>query len=255
MAIHFLRSFAGKERTPKGNRQLGLTLSFVAGASNAGGFLVVHQYTSHMTGIVSAFADDLALGSVKPALACLGAIVSFLSGAACSAILINWARRKQLHSEYALSLLLEAVLLLYFGLLGATFSGRNGLFVSFTVMLLCFIMGLQNAINTKISNAEIRTTHVTGLVTDIGIELGKLFYWNMDRDDPARPMVFANRVRLRILLSSLCMFIFGGLSGAIGFKHIGFTSTIPLAIVLIILASVPIMDDLIEQVKIVWMRF
>jgi len=39
-------------------------------------------------------------------------------------------------------------------------------------VLLCFIMGLQNAVITKISHAEIRTTHVTGLVTDVGIELG-----------------------------------------------------------------------------------
>jgi uncharacterized membrane protein YoaK (UPF0700 family) len=249
MAIHFLRRLVGAKRTPQANRHLGLTLSFVAGATNAGGFLVVHQYTSHMTGIVSAMADDMAVGSLAQVLACLGAIFSFLAGAACSAILINWARRKHLHSEYALSLLLEAVLLLYFGLLGATFSNHNGLFVSYTVMLLCFIMGLQNAINTKISNAEIRTTHVTGLVTDIGIELGRLLYWNVDRGDPARPMVFANRARLKLLLLSLLMFVAGGVSGAVGFKHIGFTSTIPLAIVLIILASVPVLDDLVVQLK------
>jgi len=44
----------------------------------------------------------------------------------------------------------------------------QGLFVSATVMLLCFIMGLQNAVISKISRSEIRTTHVTGLVTRRG---------------------------------------------------------------------------------------
>ncbi|MFX4396989.1 YoaK family protein, partial [Acinetobacter baumannii] len=51
-------------------------------------------------------------------------------------------------------------------------------FAVVAVPLLCFIMGLQNAIITKVSQARIRTTHVTGITTDIGIELGKLAYWN-----------------------------------------------------------------------------
>ncbi len=63
-------------------------------------------------------------------------------------------------------------------MLGARLARIEGLFVPATVMLLCFIMGLQNAVITKLSHAEIRTTHVTGVVTDIGIELGKLSYCN-----------------------------------------------------------------------------
>jgi uncharacterized membrane protein YoaK (UPF0700 family) len=46
-----------------------------------------------------------------------------------------------------------------------------------TVMLPCFVMGLQNVLLTKLSNAEIRT-HMTGIVTGIGIELGELVHWN-----------------------------------------------------------------------------
>lgn len=251
MAIHFLRRLSGRRRTTEANQHLGLALIFVAGATNAGGFLAVHRYTSHMTGIVSSMADDLALGDLSLALAGLGAMLSFLAGAACSAILINWARRKQLHSEYALSLLLEAFLLLCFGLLGANLSLRMGLFIPVTVMLLCFIMGLQNAIITKISKAEIRTTHVTGLVTDIGIELGKLFYWNMERDHPSTPMVLSNRKRLKLLLLLLTMFFVGGVIGAVGFKHVGFSSTIPLAALLSALAAVPVLDDVAMR----WQKF
>jgi uncharacterized membrane protein YoaK (UPF0700 family) len=65
--------------------------------------------------------------------------------------------------------MLEALLLLCFGLLGANLEQHRWLFVPATVALLCFAMGLQNAMITEISKAEIRTTHVTGLVTDIGI--------------------------------------------------------------------------------------
>ena len=173
MPVKFARRLMGRERTADANRHLGFALTFVAGATNAGGYLAVKQYTSHMTGIVSSMADNLVLGDVDLALGGLGGILSFLCGAASSAVMVNYARRRGLQSEYALPLLLEAALLLCFGLLGARLSRIEGLFVPATVMLLCFIMGLQNAVISKISHAEIRTTHITGMVTDIGIRTGQ----------------------------------------------------------------------------------
>lgn len=243
MPIQFLRRLSGKRRTTKANQHLGMALSFVAGAVNAGGFLAVHQYTSHMTGIISSISDDIALGNVALAMAGLSAFLAFFGGAACSAILINWARRKRLQSQYAVALLLEAALLLSFGLLGGAPVPSAGYVVSGTVLLLCFIMGLQNAIITKISRAEIRTTHITGLLTDIGIELGKLFYWNIDRDNLSISGVKANRPRLAMLTRILVMFFVGAVIGALSFKHVGFASTIPLAALLLFFAAVPVLDD------------
>jgi uncharacterized membrane protein YoaK (UPF0700 family) len=241
--IHFARSLTGHQRSATANRQLGFTLAFVAGATNAGGFLAVRQYTSHMSGIVSGMADNLALGGYDLVLDAAGAIVSFLFGAACTALMVNYARRQRLYSEYALPLLLEATLLLVFGVLGARLQSVQGLFIPLTVMLLCFIMGLQNALVTKLSHAEIRTTHVTGIVTDIGIELGKLLYWNADR---SLPKVGANHDRLRVLTTLLVAFFGGGVAGAVGFKHLGFVSTVPLAAALCLVAIVPAVDDVVR---------
>lgn len=242
MPINYVRRLTGPQRTKGANRHLGFTLAFVAGATNAGGFLTVQQYTSHMTGIVSAMADNLVLGGYGLALAGAGAMLSFLLGAAFTAVTINYARRREMVSEYALPLLIEALLLLGFGLLGARLARIEWLFVPMTVMLLCFIMGLQNAVITKLSKAEIRTTHITGTVTDIGIELGKLFYWNMDRSG-AKPKVMADRSRLKVLCLLVVFFFLGGVIGAIGFKHIGYLSTVPLALILSVLAIVPTYDD------------
>ncbi|SMP76385.1 Uncharacterized membrane protein YoaK, UPF0700 family [Noviherbaspirillum suwonense] len=243
MPIHYGRRLTGRHRTSGANRHLSFALAFVAGATNAGGFLAVQQYTSHMTGIVSAMADNLELGSFALAMAGTGALLSFLIGAACTAVMVNYARRHGLYSEYALPLLVEAALLLCFGTLGARLSDITGLFVPMTVMLLCLIMGLQNAVITKLSKAEIRTTHLTGTVTDIGIELGKLFYWNFDRSDE-KPIVLANRSRLKTLCLLVTFFFAGGISGALGFKSIGYLSTVPLALILIGMATVPAADDL-----------
>ncbi len=245
MPIHYLRGFTAPERTDEANRRLGRSLAFVAGAANAGGFLAVGQYTSHMSGVVSSMSDNFALGEVGLAGAGLASLISFLCGAATSAVMINWGRRHALRSLYAMPLMLEATLLLVFGFLGSNLEAHRVLFVPATVVLLCFVMGLQNAMITKISKAEIRTTHVTGLVTDMGIELGKLFYWNrMRRHELA---VRADRQRLALLASLLAAFFCGGLAGALGFKHMGFVSTVPLATVLVALAAVPLMDDMLGQ--------
>ncbi|MGG6497720.1 UNVERIFIED_CONTAM: DUF1275 domain-containing protein, partial [Bacteroidetes bacterium 56_B9] len=85
--------------------------------------------------------------------------------AATTAVLVNMGRQREAHSIYALPLLLEAACLLTFGLMGAWLSSLQGLLVPATVSMLCFTMGLQNALITKVSRAEIRTTHVTGIVT------------------------------------------------------------------------------------------
>ena len=244
MAFQHLQRLTSRHRTRASNRQLGALLAFVAGAVNAGGFLAVQRYTSHMTGIISGIADDLAIGEVRLALSALASLLSFAAGAACTALLINWARRRQLQGKYALPLLVEALLLLGFGLVGAHLHGLPQLLVPTAVLLLCFIMGLQNAMVTKISQAEIRTTHMTGVVTDIGIELGRLLYWNRSRERDQIHRVQANRDRLGIHLLILFLFFTGGLAGALAFKHLGFSATLPFALALILVATPPLWQDL-----------
>jgi uncharacterized membrane protein YoaK (UPF0700 family) len=237
----FIRGWTDVDRTTQANVRLGAFLAFVAGATNAGGFLAVGQYTSHMSGMLSSIADNMVLGRVTLAIAAAGAIFAFVGGAMTTALLVNWGLRRRLHSAYGLPLFLESLALLVFGIAGASIGVYEPLFLPLTVVILCYIMGLQNAVITKISRAEIRTTHVTGLVTDIGIELGKLLYINPREN--GRDPVLANRQKLRIhTLLVMCFFV-GGFAGALGFKYVGFVSTVPLAIGLWLLALRPFLKD------------
>ena len=239
-----IRGFTALQRTPQADLKLGTVLAFVAGAANAGGFLAVGQYTSHMTGMLSALADNLVLGQFVLVGAGIASVLAFLFGAMSTAWIVNWGMRRQLRSAYGLPLLLEAVLLLVFGLFGAVMSLWHTVFLPVTVVLLCYIMGLQNAVITKISQARIRTTHVTGMITDIGIELGKLVYWNRSSSVPNELTVRADRRKLRLLVSLVAMFLAGGVIGAFGFKQIGYAATLPLAAIVLSLSVVPILDDL-----------
>ena len=240
MPIHYARFLVGRHRTVAGNRHLGWVLSFNAGAINAGGFLAVQQYTSHVTGMVSALADHLALGEMGLVVDAAAGVLFFLLGSITSTLMVNLARHKGMASEYALPLLLEAALILCFGLMGAQLNRYEGLLVPFTVVLLCFIMGLQNAVVTKLSRSVIRTTHLTGTVTDLGIELGRLLYPN---HDPAY-QVHASGDRMLTLSGLLLSYLVGGIAGAFGFKFLGYVSTVPLAVALAVLAVVPAIDDL-----------
>jgi uncharacterized membrane protein YoaK (UPF0700 family) len=233
--------FASIERTPSADLRLGTLLAFVAGATNAGGLLAVGQYTSHMTGVLSSLADNLVLGNLGLALTGTASLLAFLSGAMTTAWLVNWGLRRDLRSSYGLPLLLESLLLLLFGIFGATISLMAHLILPLTVILLCFIMGLQNAVITKISHARIRTTHVTGLLTDLGIELGKWFYVNRTT---SQPPVLASREKLRVHAQLIAAFFVGGLCGAWGFSSIGYISTLPLALALLLLVVKPVADDL-----------
>ncbi len=231
---------AGKRRSVESNKSLGRSLAFIAGAINAGGFMVIGQYTSHMTGIISLAADNIALNQWASATAMLFYIFCFISGAAITTILVIWGRHHHLHSRYALPFAVEALLLIIFGVVNSGYMFSIHYSVSYIIALLCFLMGLQNAVITKITDTTIRTTHITGMSTDIGIEIGRIIYSIFGKK---LPRVQYNREKIILHLSIVSLFLLGGVTGAYGFKYIGFSFVLPLAAYLLFLAFVPMRRD------------
>lgn len=235
----YLLDVAGANRTDRANRHLAYLLALIAGILNSVGFVAVSVYTSHMTGLTASVADHLVLRSYAVVGVGLLAIGAFVAGAMVCAVLFNWGRRRDLRARYANVLVLEALLVLTFG--GAAdllvWRHRTAVFVA----VLCFTMGLQNAIITKISQAQIRTTHVTGMVTDIGIELGKLAYRSRR---PGLEPVHADLAKLSMLSLLVGLFFAGGVAGAAGYLAIGFPVLLAPALVLLVAALPPLVADL-----------
>ena len=222
------------KRVESADRWLACSLATIAGAVNAAGFYVAGHYTSHMTGTISLLSDALALGKIGDALVALAVIAAFVCGAAVSTLLINRAERRLPNGAYAFSLLAEAALLFLGGLVEAL--APEAMRAPLLILGLSFTMGLQNAIVTRVSNARIRTTHVTGMVTDIGIELGQLLDRRLSpRDDGVAD---ADRRKLALHIPTVGGFLLGGVAGVIGYQAIG-SLLLPLAGCLLIAIAVP----------------
>jgi len=169
----------GNDRSFASNVTLAVTLSCVAGIVNAAGFFAVGTYTSHVTGNVSLAGDEFAQGNVDGAVAAAVFVLFFIAGVVTASVFMHAAKRRG-KARYAQTLILEAVLLFAFTLTSTFVKAPPYTLQLYLTGILCFAMGMQNALVTRISGAVIRTTHITGIVTDIGIELVAVYYWWRD---------------------------------------------------------------------------
>lgn len=207
----------GDARSHEADRSLACSLAAVAGALNAVGFYKVGLYSSHMTGAVSTLADRVALGDLAGALTFLCVLTCFVAGAMVSTLLANEGHRRGLAGIHALSILAEAALLALLAAADASLPEvhQGAVFV----FGMSFLMGLQNAVVTRISNARIRTTHVTGMVTDIGIEFGNLLDIALRRRRQSEAR--ANLDKLRLHLPTVASFLAGGVLGVFAYRALG----------------------------------
>jgi len=75
-------------------------------------------------------------------------------------------------------------------------------------------MGLQNSLVTRISNETVRTRHLTGLFTDLGIELSQLFFYK------TQPQILKLNSNIRLRLRIICFFFTGGILGGVFYEKL-----------------------------------
>lgn len=198
----------GKSRTIVHNLKLASLLSFVAGIVNVAGFLAVNRLTTNVTGHFAFFADGVIEQDYAAAGVYLLFILSFLAGAFASNMVMELVAIKNLKYIYTIPVLLETGILIFIGFLGQDALLRDGDIIA---CVLLFSMGLQNALVTSVSNAVVRTTHLTGLFTDLGIELSQLFFY--------RKREQRKKLRASIFLRTVIIgfFFTGSLVGGFGF--------------------------------------
>ncbi|MFC0085322.1 YoaK family protein [Dyella flava] len=199
------------------DRRLACILAAIAGALNTAAFHAVGFFSANMTGNVSSLSDHAALGDWWVSLFYLSIVLAFVLGASVSTLLINAGRRRNIRSIYAISILAEATLMVLLG--GAELLIPSMARGPVLILGLSFLMGIQNAVVTRISDARVRTTHISGMSTDIGIELSMLFDIARGRERQAEAAPYRSKLRLHV--QTVLSFLAGGIAGVVVYQAIG----------------------------------
>jgi uncharacterized membrane protein YoaK (UPF0700 family) len=195
-------------------------LAAVAGFVNSGGFIVIGSFTSHVTGSVGRLGDDLARGDAPAALSALSLIFAFFAGAVSASVVLERSDGSRPAGRYAFALLVEATVLLCFVFIAGLARATHPRVLDAQAAMLCFAMGMQNSLVTRLSGAVVRTTHLTGVMTDLGIEAARWYRWYRaqlplptrlaSEPSPERPAVG----RISLLSAIMGSFIVGAVLGA-----------------------------------------
>ncbi len=200
-----------------------LVMAFQAGVINIGGYLACHNFVSHLTGLATLFGNEVSQFNYSHALGMAAVPVLFLVGAMISASLVDIRLRLKKKPKYYIIFGFMFLLIA-----GVEVVGFNGVFGEFgeplmrprdyvLMALLCMICGMQNGTITSVSRAVVRTTHLTGIVTDLGIGIVRVL--NRDKvEDRAFEDVRANYMRLGLITC----FVFGSVFGGLLFPRSGF---------------------------------
>ncbi|GAB3353347.1 YoaK family protein [Lysobacter tyrosinilyticus] len=182
------------------------SLACVAGMVNVVGYLgFEHQAVTHLTGTTTLFGAAIAAGDVRAMLHLLGVATAFVAGAALSGMIIQ-DNTLRLGRRYGVTLTIEALLLV----LAVPLFQHHQISGALLAAMAC---GLQNAMATTYSGAVIRTTHLSGMFTDLGIGLGHAL----------RGLPLQKR-RLMLCGLIIASFFTGGVIGALLFSRVGYNA-------------------------------
>ena len=216
----------GSHRTYQHNLRLAALLCLTAGLVNVVGFIGFMVLTTNVTGHVAMFADMLAQGKLMAAAKVGIWMAMFFAGAFFCSLYIGKIGRDN-SNAYTLPILIEIAILAAVGLLAH--NAYHAHHTKYFAGGLLFAMGLQNALVTMISGSVVRTTHLTGMFTDLGIELSALFY-----ADEKEKKEYHKKILLHSVIVST--FITGGVLGGYLYSRLDFyTLFIPVTLLVVVL--------------------
>ncbi len=181
-------------------------LAFIAGVVNVVGLLGFgHETVTHLTGNTSRLAEALAKLDTSTTLHVAALIAAFIAGTVISGFIIQDSALK-LDGKYGVVLLIESMLLF----ISVPLLKRQSIFGMYAAACAC---GLQNAMVSTYSGAVVRTTHISGMFTDLGISLGHVM-----RGLPV------NVKRITLCFVVISGFLCGGIFGTLAFQSFNYSA-------------------------------
>ncbi len=223
----------GSDRSDRQNRILAGWLAAIAGFVNSAGFVLVGTFTSHVTGNVGRLADDVVRGTASAAALALSLLIAFFAGAFGASMLLESGAVRRRPLAYAMALGAEGALLVGFTVVASLVPRASPRVLDAEAAILATAMGIQNSLVTRLSGAVVRTTHLTGVFTDLGIEGARWFRWwrsslasqvniRLSIGEPARERPPSGRVLVLVMIAA--GFGAGAVAGAAAAVRLGQTA-------------------------------
>lgn len=214
------------------DRWMALWLATTAGLLNSTALVAFGLFPAHMTGNTSWLSSEVSGSDIRDIIFFGSVLVSFFFGSTVTRITAIWGKLRKYRTVFCQILLMEGLLLtgisLYEIFEHSLSSNRT------VILILCFLMGMHNSVSTQLSNGRVRTTHITGTLTDTGIAFATLFTAMLRRDDSGDNEIHRNQLVTQLII--IFSFLSGGIAGVILFQLFGFKSVTGMGLMLISIA-------------------
>ncbi|WP_298397216.1 YoaK family protein [Flavobacterium sp.] len=222
-----LRKYSNS-RSLADNIKLGTLSAFSAGMVNIGSLLLFFAFSSNITGHYAILAAEIVKGNLYQVAVVFSWIFLFFFGSFTSNMFVIHINQKNSYLAHAIPLILEILCLLFVGVYGDYFYSETLVETEYLLAVMLFAMGLQNGLTASISNFSVKTTHLTGTTTDLGI-LFSMFTKKEYRNNEA--LVGKAKLLLAITIS----YITGAILAGFTYVYLGFKMFYLVSFVLVVI--------------------
>jgi uncharacterized membrane protein YoaK (UPF0700 family) len=198
-------------RTLKQNLLLASSTAFVSGITNVAGMIAFLAFTSNITGHVATLAKHIVEQNWSEIVVFVVWLLMFFAGAFISNFIVRSMEHKSRYKAHSIPIVIEIFLLLFVAIYGHNFYRETETEREIVIGVIIFSMGLQNSLVSTISGGLIKSTHLTGLFTDLGGDVSEWLHPNVAKTDTIRNKIY---VRLTVL----SFYFLGGIMGGYFFN-------------------------------------
>ncbi|GGZ12963.1 hypothetical protein GCM10007049_00870 [Echinicola pacifica] len=202
-------------RTLGDNIRLGSLTAFSAGMVNVVSVMLFFAFTSNVTGHYAVLAEEIAKGNwYQAAVVASWILLFFLGGFIANCVIINF-NKNYTYLAHAIPIILEICCLLIVGTYVQYYYRESLVETELLIGLMLFAMGIQNGLTASISNSAVKTTHLTGLTTDLGM----LFSMFTRREYRKNKQL---RGKLKTQLAIMSAYLSGGVAAGLIYINYGY---------------------------------
>lgn len=227
MLVKFKRSRSHDE-----DRRLALWLATAAGLLNAMALGAFGFFPSHMSGNTSQLSSEVSTTDIRNIIFFGTIIIAFVFGSVVSRLIVIWGQIKNVRTVFCQVLMLEGLALIAISLYEIYRHSPTSNHE--VIVLLCFLMGVHNSTSSQLSNGRVRSTHITGTLTDAGIAFASVLAAMLRRDFSRDSE--AQKSQLLTHTVTIGSFLTGGIAGLVLFQWLTFKAITGVGVMLICVA-------------------